>query len=346
MTEKLTQASPKDSDKTASKLRNTIVKNVLKIAFAVGLIYWMVREGALDLDTFSKIATPGLVVFCATCVFLQIYFNNFRWMALLRGQEFKTSVAKTLPLSFIGMFFNFAMPGGVGGDVVKGYYLLQDYPHKKFAGALTIFMDRLMGFFVMIGTAFIAIFFNWSKVDHSPELKSVAVGVALLFAAFLTFFFLSLSKVLQNAHINRIIFEKLPGGRKIRVVYDALHSYRKSPRALIAAALLSCVNQFLVVALVVAIARAMNVTTIPLSVFFFLVPVGTVVQALPIAPAGIGVGQAAFFFLFKFYLGEESQLGPTAATFAQLLSFAWGLLGAFFYLRRKNPESFATDDSN
>jgi hypothetical protein len=59
---------------------------------------------------------------------------------------------------------------------------------------------------------------------------------------------------------------------------------------------------------------------------------------LPIAPAGIGVGQVAFLFLFKFYLGKETPLGPTAATAMQVFSFAWGLVGAIFYLQRKKPQ--------
>lgn len=345
MTNKVTQASARGTSNTESlattKSSSNTLKTLLKVVFAFGLIYWLIQKGFLDIGTLSRLASPWLVVFGATCIFLQIYFNNLRWMSLLKGQGFETSVASTLPLSFIGLFFNFAMPGGVGGDVVKGYYFIQEHPHKKFAGALTIFMDRVMGFFIMIATAFLAVFFNWEKVSHSPQLKSVALGVTLLFVGFLAFFFLSLSKLLQHSALSRFLFEKLPGGRKLRVLYDALHSYRKAPRALILAVVLSGLNQVLIVAFVMATAWAMGVQDIPLSVYFFLVPVGTVVQALPISPAGIGVGQAAFFFLFKFYLGEDSQLGPTAVTLTQLLSFAWGLLGAFFYLRRKKPEALA-----
>jgi hypothetical protein len=65
--------------------------------------------------------------------------------------------------------------------------------------------------------------------------------------------------------------------------------------------------------------------------------IGIIVQALPISPAGIGVGQAAFFFLFNLSLGKESQLGPTAITMIQIMQFMWGLVGAYFYLQRKKP---------
>jgi uncharacterized protein (TIRG00374 family) len=229
------------------------------------------------------------------------------------------------------------MPGGVGGDVVKGYYVLQEHPKQKLAAAVSIFMDRLVGFFVMIATAFVALCFNWDRVSESPQLMSVAYAVILLLVGFLVFFFLSFSKVLQGTPLARFMFEKLPGGSKIRQIYETLHSYRKAPMALFISILMSIVNQLFMVAFVYGVALAMGENEIPISIYFFLIPVGTVVQALPISPAGIGVGQAAFYFLFNLYLGKESQLGPTAVTSSQLVTFFWGLFGAYFYLRRKKP---------
>lgn len=325
MTEKLKQATT----------------TVAKVGFAAGLIYWMIKNGALDFDVFIKLASPTLIAIGIVWSISQIVINNYRWLALMRGQGFDSSTSRTLPLSFIGMFFNFFMPGGVGGDVVKGYYLLQEHPRKKFAGAVSIFMDRVMGFFAMIGMAFLALFFNWSAVEHSRELQGVAYGVSALFLGFLVFFFLSLSRVLQRERISKVLFEKIPGGSKVRVIYDALHSYRKAPGALVSAALLSAVNIMLMVGFVYGIAQATGVSNIPFAVFCFLVPIGVVVTALPISPAGIGVGQAAFYFLFNLYLGKESQLGPTAITSMQIMQFLTGLIGAFFYLNRKKPQLVA-----
>lgn len=313
------------------------VKTAIKIAIAFGLIYWLVNAGILDFQTFQKLATLPLILFCAAAVFVQFFVNNYRWLRLLRGQGFETTIARTLPLTFIGLFFNFAVPGGVGGDVVKGYYILQEHPKKKYAAAVSIFMDRVMGLFVMIGTAFVALIFNWQIVEKSNELRSVAYAVALLFAAFLVFFFLSFSRILQHSVFGQWLFTKVPGGRRIKHVYEALHSYRKAPRAILMSILLSLVSQVLMVAFVYAIGLQMDGAEIPLSVYFFLVPVGTVVTALPISPAGIGVGQAAFFFLFNHYLGRESSLGPASVTANQIINFAWGLVGAYFYLRRKAP---------
>lgn len=338
-----------DFDAPASSSKRSPVKQAittaLKIAFAAGLISWMIQKGALDLNAFKSIATPGLVGLCAIFIFVGLFANNYRWLILLRGQGVASSIRYTLPLSFIGLFFNFFMPGGVGGDVVKGFYLLQDYPKQRGAGAISIFLDRLIGFFVMVGTAFIALFLNWDSVSHSRELQSIAVSVTALFLAFIGFFTLALSRRIGRRFFEskpgRWIVEKLPGGATIQKIYVLVHEYRKQPEILVKAILISVFTQIPNVGLVYAVGLAMGVHEIPLQVYFFLVPVGTVILALPISPAGIGVGQAAFYFLFSLYLGKSSQLGPTAVTLMQVMNFCWGFVGAYFYLHRKKPASLA-----
>ena len=319
------------------------LRTVAKIAFAAALIFWMIHTGVLDFHALAKLASPGILSFCLACVFLQLYICNYRWLVLLRAQGFASSMRETMPLTLIGMFFNFFMPGGVGGDVVKGYYLLQDHPDKKFAGAVSIFMDRMIGFFIMIGTAFVAIFFSLGFVMQSREMQTIALGVAALFLGFFVFYFLSLSKLLQNTWAGKLLFTVIPGGKKIHRLYEVLHSYRKSPRALVVTALVSVLNQMLMIVFVYVIGQALSID-IPLRIYCFLVPLGSVVQALPLSPAGIGVGQAAFLFLFNLYLGRESVLGPTAMTAMQATNFFWGLTGAFFYLQRKKPV-FETESS-
>lgn len=319
-------------------LTQRALQTSLKIAFAIGLIYWLVKKGALNLESLGAIATPAMIASVLALVFLQIFVNNYRWLTLMRAQGFESTVGRTMPLSLIGMFFNFAMPGGVGGDVIKGYYLLQQHPRQKVAAALSIFMDRMVGFFVMIATAFVALFLNWTEVSSSPELRSIAFGVTALFACFLIFFAVSFSTLLQGSKL----FDKLPGGAKIRTVYEVLHSYRHNPKALFVAVFASVINQVFAVALVAMIGNALGLSNeISLPIYFFLVPIGTVVQALPISPAGIGVGQAAFYFLFNLHLQHASPIGPVAVTAMQLASFVWGLFGAYFYLTHKAPEPTA-----
>src|SRR5205807_6074080 len=89
----------------------------------------------------------------------------------------------------------------------------------------------------------------------------------------------------------------LPG--VLRNVFRALHEYRRKTSVIPIALLLSVVNQGLSCAMYYLALRSVGVTDMPLGQFFLVVPLGMVTSAIPISPAGIGVGQAAFFALFQ-----------------------------------------------
>lgn len=307
----------------------------LKIGLAVGLIYWFIRNGSLDLELIASLITPARAALIILLVGSQILINNYRWQLLMAAQGLHAKVKETFPLSLIGMFFNYAMPGGVGGDVVKGYYLIQDRPNSKGAAIISIFMDRMIGFFIMIMTAAIALIWKWETVVQSDALKSLAFGVMALAAVFVTFFALALSRRFQSYRLVRFAFDKLPLGKKIEAVYVRLHTFRQHTPTLWYAFLISFVGQFGTIVAVSMIGSWVGVTELSLGDYMFLVPLGTVATAIPISPAGIGVGQAAFYFLFNSALGYKSPLGPIAITALQVSSFIWGLVGAIFYLRRK-----------
>jgi hypothetical protein len=77
--------------------------------------------------------------------------------------------------------------------------------------------------------------------------------------------------------------------------------------------------------------------SIPLTAYLFCIPLGFVATALPIAPAGVGVGQIAFLFLFHAYAPESRDMGAAAITAFQMAMLAWGAVGAVFYVKYKSP---------
>jgi uncharacterized membrane protein YbhN (UPF0104 family) len=85
---------------------------------------------------------------------------------------------------------------------------------------------------------------------------------------------------------------------------------------------------------------AMGMIDVPWQAYFFVVPVGSMITAIPISPAGVGVGQAAFDALFNLYLGYNSHLGASVVTVQQMMMLLFGLIGAYFYVRRKKVEPF------
>ena len=110
--------------------RNQIT-NLFKVILAAGIIIWLIRSGLLDLSQLMNLLKGEFLIAGLSVCFIGIFINNYRWYLLLRSQGFSTTVPQTLALTFIGLFFNLAMPGGVGGDLIKGYYVVQDNPERR-----------------------------------------------------------------------------------------------------------------------------------------------------------------------------------------------------------------------
>ena len=316
------------------------LSTALKLVIAAGLIYWLVQRGSLDFRFLGSLLTahPFYLFICVLMLFINLYLNNWRWVMLMRGQGFVLGIKETLPLSFIGMFFNYAMPGGVGGDLVKGYYITQGFPKRRTAAATSVLMDRLVGFVGMILMSMVAILIKFDMIVSRHELKLIAVAVTALFFVFAAFFAFAFSRRVYHHPLVDKVLSKLPAEKSIRKIYEAVHSYRSAPRYFWYSCALTVASQSFMLLFFILIGNALEIENVPPIMYAFVIPLGLIVTAIPIAPAGIGVGQASFLVLFNWALGHESRLGPTLVTAHQLISFLLGLVGAYFYFRRKGPK--------
>lgn len=221
---------------------------------------------------------------------------------------------------------------------IKDVYLVKDQPTHKYAAAVSIFMDRAIGFFVMTIVASSALIINWQIVAKSQPLTAIAFAIFLLTFSFFVFFGFSLSLTIRESHFIEKFFKILPLGEKFRQVYLSLHAYRKCPRELFLSIATSFVSQFFGTYFFYFIGQMLHVD-LPLGVYLFIVPAGMIVMALPISPAGVGVGQVAFLYLFNLLLGPDSHFGATAVTLSQVIQLCWSLLGAIFYIQRRGSNA-------
>jgi glycosyltransferase 2 family protein len=323
------------NNRSEKKRLKSILLTTMKIVFAVGLIAWIIKGGALKPEALKIALEPTAFSVLGGLVLLQLLFANARWLVLLRGQGFSATMQGTFPLTLIGLFFNYAMPGSVGGDIIKGYYLAQEFPEQKLAAGVSVFMDRLIGFFVMVASGAFAILFFRERLEHDPRLVAIGTGTLAVTFVFVVILAIALSRRLQ-APIRFLAkyLEKLPGHAMVEQIYRAMHSYRYRTRELFFAIVYSTINQALLIAFFYFAAQLLGEGDIPVATFWFCIPVGLVATAVPISPAGVGVGQAVFFFLFQAALGRPVQVGAVGITLLQLFQLMFGLVGAFFYLKR------------
>jgi hypothetical protein len=65
-----------------------------------------------------------------------------------------------------------------------------------------------------------------------------------------------------------------------------------------------------------------------------IVPVGMLVQAIPLAPGGVGVGETYFLEMYK-ELGRPAALGLRASLILRAMTWLLGFVGYVFYLRMR-----------
>ncbi len=270
----------------------------------------------------------------ASCLAI-ILINNYRWQLLLHGQQIEVSFWEALKLSFIGMFFNLAMPGSVGGDVLKAYYITRTHPHAKLKVVTSVLLDRIVGLYSVIIIAFVAVVSQWDHIKKVAPLRGLAFFILFLICAFSTFFVIGFSRRIRGHSFTEGLIKKAPAAKFIEKVYDGIHAFRGGQRQFVIGVLLSLVSQSQMIFVLYFIAKELGFNP-SFKSFFFVFPVGFMATAIPISPAGVGVGQVVFLKLFQWYTGESGTVGPTMITINQVSMALWSLVGAAVYFMYKS----------
>src|SRR6266478_5224348 len=146
---------------------------ILKVAFAAGLLAWMARSGKLNLAQVGAAWThwPTLMGVMAL-MYTQVAVSSWRWKYLLQAQDVHLPYRDAFSLTMIGALFNIVIPGAVGGDVMKGYYVSRRAGPRRAHALTTILMDRVLGLVGLVLLAAVAAVWKLSG-DTTSKLRSV-----------------------------------------------------------------------------------------------------------------------------------------------------------------------------
>src|SRR6266700_3298428 len=125
----------------------------LKVLFGAGIVAWMASSGKLNLTQVARsLGEWPLMLGILALSYSQVCVSAWRWQLLLEAQEIWLPYRRACGLTMIGMLFNVVIPGSVGGDLVKGYYITRAATGRKSHAATTLLMDRAVG---LIGLLFL-----------------------------------------------------------------------------------------------------------------------------------------------------------------------------------------------
>lgn len=275
---------------------------VFKLAIVGGLLGWLVQSGRLDFRELRVFYDEPRVFIFNFLVWLLFYVlcGALRWYTLLRGLDLHVTFWRVVRLQMIGFFFNTAMPGAVGGDIVKAFYVIREQQQNaKTPALLTVLLDRIIGLaglFILAGVA-VAIGDQWAleKPEMQPLVAFVGLGIVGVVAGAIVIF---IPFKPGRDPFARLLEAKRFGIPTLLKIYEALRGYRSKPRVLLTALAISCVIH------VASLTFAYYVTQVVAGfdpdfwTFALIYPLGLMTTALPLAPGGLGVGHVAFDKLF------------------------------------------------
>lgn len=316
-----------------------------KIALGVGLILYLIFSGSLNLPSIGQAVSlhPWWFLLAASLLSIPLFLTSIRWRMLLLAQKTNITFWKTLSLNFIGMFFNNFLPGGTGGDLAKCYYVASIYPDKKAATITTVLLDRFLGLsgLVLVGGISVLVYPKISLYGSGP-IKTMSTTILFVSAAILIGLVLFLNFPVSFLDTYQEKFSHLPGGKLVLKFYHAVRIYRDHQTVLYVCLFLSILVHTTIIIMTIIFGKILN-AQLSWRMFGLITPLALLANSLPIAPAGLGVGEAASEYL---YLKVGCSFGGEFMALFHLVSIFWGILGFPFYLFfKKNPE-ISTDRRN
>ncbi len=216
----------------------------------------------------------------AILVFFPVPFiQSLRLVWMLAVQSVHLRLWDATKLSFAGNFFNFALPGTTGGDLIKAYYITH-YTHHKTEAVTTVFLDRAIGLLGLMLLASVMIAYGWNTLPWDAAMrKSTVTALGLIWAGLAVGTILVFSARLRGMLRLSSLAARLPAGEHLIRIGRATVAMRQHKGLVIASLLNTVVLQGLVVFSAYLMARALHMEG-SFELYFVCVPIGFLIAAI------------------------------------------------------------------
>ena len=143
-----------------------VLINCTKIAFALGLVLWLVNSGKIDMElVYKSFQNPLNVIFILAFMLFDQFIVAIRWKHILESKaKSSLNLLNVFKANWIGIFFNSVLPGSVTGDLIKIFYIEQknEKLSKKFLLG-SVLLDRVIGLcgLILVGGLSCIIYYNF-----------------------------------------------------------------------------------------------------------------------------------------------------------------------------------------
>jgi uncharacterized protein (TIRG00374 family) len=296
-----------DSLSLGRRLRQpkTIVSLVLPIILLVLFARALPGFNVEKLPGLILQANPLLLLAAFVVFYLGFPLRGLRWAVLIRGTGYPLRVRDATEIIFISWLVNCLVPAKLG-DLYRAYLLKINSTVSLSRTFGTVFIERVLDLFAIVVFGLASGY--WSFRGRLPDEVQVVFAIGVVVVIVLA------AGLLSMRNFGRRVILALPLPHKVIEFYDRFEEgvfsavgMRALPRLILLTGLIwttEAMRLFLVV-------EALGFPDIHLGISgaFFVALTGSLLTAVPLTPAGIGVVETGVVFVLTQVYG----VGPTEA---------------------------------
>lgn len=307
--------------------RRSVILNAALCLVAFGLLGLAIRSNWDQIRVVLSRPIHAPLFLLAFGIYMTALVLTFcRWYVLVRALGLPFRLRDAMRLGFIGNTFNLVLPGGVGGDVIKGAFLCREQARRTQAVASMV-IDRALGLIGLFLLAGVSGAFIWSSAD--PDIRKLIavvwaaagaglVGLAVLFTPAL---YTPLSVLVRGRGRLEVLLSELVA---------MAGAYRRRLGVVAAMLLAAMATHSLFVLVFYTVSRAIFPSGLPsLGQHFLIAPLCLFTTAVPLPFGALGLSEAISGKLFAL-VGHPA--GAVAMMAFRVVMYASGAVSVLVYL--------------
>lgn len=281
-----------------------LTKIVIRIGFSAGILWFLITQ--IDIAAFGRLVAGAdirLIVSAALIVLIIRVMMAIRWQLIIVAHGHVVPFREILEISFVSVIFDRVLPGGVGGDLARGYHLSRRIGGlAKLADvAKTVLIDRVIGVYSMFLLALLGgLYVEGASSPSATVIALFAMNAAFVVGWFTRSWFRAWFQMLFRIGEGRDGRQGGMRGKSVRRIAGlALTMTDMTPVSNVLVRLLglSFAIQFLRCVIFAVVYQSLG-ASVEIAYFVYFVPLVMVATIMPISIGGLGVreGLLAFFF--------------------------------------------------
>jgi uncharacterized protein (TIRG00374 family) len=285
----------------------------------VVLVLILINLPGFQLDRIPGLigrANPGLLLAAFVVFYLGFPLRGYRWARLLRGTGQPIGVRDATEIIFLSWLVNCLVPAKLG-DLYRAWLLKLNSPASMSRTVGTVFIERILDLFAISILGLAAGFWSFRN-GLPPQIQlvfGIAVGVVVLLAAAL----------LTLRNFGRRILVRLPVPHRIVEYYDRFEEgvfgavgLRGLPPLVVLTGLIWATESMRLYLVVQAL--ALPGVELGLSGAVFVALIGSLLTAVPLSPAGLGIVEAGVVGVLSVAYGVPPTEGAAIALVDRVIS--------------------------